>query len=45
MRLVFWLRAALEERHRRIPEYRIALGETLRVSHGIREVQYLPVWP
>lgn len=40
------LRAALEEWHRRIPEYRIAPGETPRVSHGIREVQYLPlVWP
>jgi cytochrome P450 len=40
------LRAALEEWHRRIPEYRVAPGETPRVSHGIREVQYLPlVWP
>lgn len=39
------LRAALEEWHRRIPEYDLQPGETPRVSHGIREVQYLPlVW-
>jgi cytochrome P450 len=40
------LRAALEEWHRRIPDYAIAPGETPRVSHGIREFLYLPlVWP
>jgi cytochrome P450 len=36
---------AMEEWHRRIPDYRIKPGETLRVSPGIREVLYLPlVW-
>jgi len=39
------LRAALEEWHRRIPDYAIQPGETPRVSPGIREVLYLPlVW-
>ena len=39
------LRAALEEWHRRIPEYELQPGATPRVSHGIREVLYLPlVW-
>jgi len=39
------LRAALEEWHRRIPDYAIAPGETPRVSYGIREFLYLPlVW-
>jgi cytochrome P450 len=39
------LRAALEEWHRRIPDYAIKPGETPRVSPGIREVTYLPlVW-
>jgi cytochrome P450 len=39
------LRAALEEWHRRIPDYAIKAGETPRVSPGIREVLYLPlVW-
>src|SRR5262245_14051604 len=39
------LRAALEEWHRRIPDYAIAPGKTPRVSPGIREVLYLPlVW-
>ncbi len=39
------LEVALEEWHRRIPEYRIKPGETPRYSPGIREVQYLPlVW-
>lgn len=37
------LRAALEEWHRRIPEYRIKPGEVPRVSPGIREVLYLPL--
>jgi cytochrome P450 len=37
------LRVALEEWHRRIPEYRIAEGETPRYSPGIREVLYLPL--
>jgi cytochrome P450 len=40
------LRVALEEWHRRIPDYEIEPGETPRYSPGIREVQYLPlVWP
>jgi cytochrome P450 len=39
------LQAALEEWHRRIPEYRIKPGEVPRYSPGIREVLYLPlVW-
>ncbi len=39
------MRVALEEWHRRIPDYEIAAGETPRYSPGIREVQYLPlVW-
>jgi cytochrome P450 len=39
------LRAALEEWHRRIPDYSLAPGKTPRVSPGIREVLYLPlVW-
>jgi len=40
------LRLALEEWHRRIPDYSIKQGEVPRVSPGIREVLYLPlVWP
>jgi cytochrome P450 len=40
------LRLALEEWHRRIPDYAIEPGETPRYSPGIREVMYLPlVWP
>ena len=39
------LRVALEEWHRRIPDYQVKTGETPRYSPGIREVQYLPlVW-
>jgi cytochrome P450 len=39
------LEIALEEWHRRIPDYAIAPGETPRYSAGIREVQHLPlVW-
>ena len=39
------LRVALEEWHRRIPDYQIKPGETATYSPGIREVQYLPlVW-
>ena len=39
------LQVSMEEWHRRIPEYRIADGETPRYSPGIREVLYLPlVW-
>ena len=39
------MRVALEEWHRRIPEYAIKPGETPRYSLGIREVMYLPlVW-
>jgi cytochrome P450 len=40
------LRVALEEWHKRIPEYSVKAGETPTYSAGIREVQYLPlVWP
>ena len=39
------MRVALEEWHRRIPNYQIKQGETPTYSPGIREVQYLPlVW-
>jgi cytochrome P450 len=39
------LRVALEEWHRRIPDYAIKPGHTPLVSPGIREVTYLPlVW-
>lgn len=37
------LRVALEELHRRIPDYEIAPGEEPRWGGGIREVQYLPL--
>jgi cytochrome P450 len=40
------LRVAMEEWHRRIPDYAIKSGETPTYSPGIREVQFLPlVWP
>ncbi|MBW1885550.1 MAG: cytochrome P450 [Deltaproteobacteria bacterium] len=40
------LRVALEEWHKRIPDYSVKPGETPLYSAGIREVQYLPlVWP
>ena len=39
------LRAALEEWHKRIPDYRIKPGAVPNVSPGIREQLYLPlVW-
>jgi len=39
------LRVAMEEWHRRIPDYEIKPGESPRYSPGIREVRYLPlVW-
>jgi cytochrome P450 len=39
------VRVAMEEWHRRIPDYEIAAGEVPRYSPGIREVQHLPlVW-
>ncbi|UCE86316.1 MAG: cytochrome P450 [Deltaproteobacteria bacterium] len=39
------LRVAMQEWHRRIPDYAIQPGETPRYSAGIREVMYLPlVW-
>jgi len=39
------LRVAMEEWHRRIPNYEIKPGETPRYSPGIREVRFLPlVW-
>jgi len=37
------LQVAMEEWHRRIPEYRIKPGETPRFSPGIREAMYLPL--
>ncbi len=40
------LRVAMEEWHKRIPDYAIKPGETPTYSAGIREVQFLPlVWP
>ncbi len=39
----FELSTAMEEWHRRIPDYAIKPGETPRYSPGIREVQYLPI--
>jgi cytochrome P450 len=39
------LQVAMEEWHKRIPEYAIKAGETPTYSPGIREVMYLPlVW-
>ncbi len=39
------IEVALDEWHRRVPEYQIKPGEVPRYSPGIREVQYLPlVW-
>jgi cytochrome P450 len=39
------LQVAMEEWHRRIPDYQIKPGETPTYSAGIREVMYLPlVW-
>jgi cytochrome P450 len=39
------LQVAMEEWHRRIPDYAIKAGETPTYSPGIREVMYLPlVW-
>ncbi|MEM7412252.1 MAG: cytochrome P450 [Myxococcota bacterium] len=39
------LRVAMEEWHRRLPDYEVAPGKTPRYSPGIREVMYLPlVW-
>jgi len=37
------LRVALEEWHRRIPDYEMQAGETPIYSPGIREVRYLPL--
>ena len=37
------LQVAMEEWHRRIPDYWIREGETPRYSPGIREVMYLPL--
>jgi len=37
------LTAAMEEWHRRIPDYAIKPGETPVYSLGIREVRYLPI--
>lgn len=39
------LRVAIEEFHRRIPDYRIAEGAEIRYSPGIRQADHLPlVW-
>jgi cytochrome P450 len=39
------LRVALEELHRRIPEYRLAPGSEVHFSTGIRQAEHLPlVW-
>jgi cytochrome P450 len=37
------MRVALEELHRRIPDYEIKPGETPRYGSGIRTVEYLPL--
>jgi cytochrome P450 len=37
------LRVAMEEFHRRIPEYQIKAGETPVYKPAIREVSYLPL--
>lgn len=37
------LRVALEELHRRIPDYRLKPGEAPRYTFGIRSVEYLPL--
>jgi cytochrome P450 len=37
------LRIALEELHKRIPEYRLAAGAELEYSPGIREIKSLPL--
>jgi len=37
------MRVALEELHRRLPDYAVKDGETLRYTMGIRAVDYLPL--
>jgi hypothetical protein len=37
------MRVALEELHRRLPDYAVRDGETLRYTMGIRAVDYLPL--
>jgi cytochrome P450 len=37
------LRVALEELHRRIPDYRVADGAELTYSPGIRQADHLPL--
>jgi cytochrome P450 len=37
------MRVALEELHRRLPDYAIKAGETPRYTMGIRAVEYLPL--
>ena len=39
----FELRIALEELHRRIPDYRVPDGAELNYSPGIREIEHLPL--
>jgi len=39
----FELRIAMEELHRRIPDYRVPVGAELRYSPGIREIEHLPL--
>jgi hypothetical protein len=37
------MRVALEELHRRVPDYAIKAGETPIYTMGIRAVEYLPL--
>jgi cytochrome P450 len=37
------MRVALEELHRRLPDYAVKPGETLRYTMGIRAVDYMPL--
>jgi len=37
------LRVAMEELHRRIPEYRVAPGVDLTYTPGIRQIDHLPL--
>jgi cytochrome P450 len=39
----FELNIALEELHRRLPDYRVQDGADLRYSPGIREIEHLPI--
>ena len=38
------LRVAIDQFHRRIPDYRVADGDAIRYDmHGVREASYLPL--